>query len=303
MSPGFSPMSAGPGPDQAGRMTETTQLPILVLGGTGKTGSRVVTALRARGATVRVASRSAEQRFDWTDDRTWGPALAAVSAVYLVPLDGVPTGPAFVRRAVDAGVERIVLLSARGTDVPGYFAADDPGNQARLDLEAALRASGIEWTILRPGWFAQNFSEGFFRDEVRAGELTLPTGAASVSFVDTEDIAAVAVAALLDPGHAGETYELSGPRAVTFDEALAEIAAVTGRQARYVPVDPAGYTAELIARGLPELDASMWASALNGIHRGLEAKISDGVQRALGRPARDFTDFVRAAAATGAWTA
>ncbi len=302
MSPGFSPMVARPARAQAGAMTTPTQHPILVLGGTGKTGSRVVDALRARGAAVRVASRSAEQHFDWSDDSTWAPALAGASAVYLVPLDGVPTGPAFVRQAAAAGVERIVLLSARGTDTPGYFAADDPANLARLELEAAVRDSGAQWTILRPGWFAQNFSEGFFRDEIRSGELYLPAGSAAVSFVDTEDIAAVAVAALLDPGHAGRTYELSGPRAVTFDEALAEIAAATGHRARYIPVEPAAYTAALVDQGLSELDAGIWTSALNGILRGLEAKVSDGIPRALGRPGRDFTEFVRTAASTGAWT-
>ncbi|MEU0935897.1 NAD(P)H-binding protein [Embleya sp. NPDC005971] len=284
-------------------MTEATQQhPILVIGGTGKTGSRVVDALRARGAAVRVASRSAEQHFDWYDDSTWAPALAGVSALYLVPLDGMSTGPAFVRQAVATGVERIVLLSARGTDTPGHFADDDPANHARLELEAAVRDSGAQWTILRPGWFAQNFSEGLFRDEIRAGELYLPTGSAPVSFVDTEDIAAVAATALLDPGHAGETYELSGPRAVTFDEALAEIAAATGHRARYIPVEPAAYTAALVERGVPEFDAGLWTSALNGILHGLEARISDGIPRALGRAGRDFTEFVRAAAPTGAWT-
>ncbi|OPC83881.1 NAD(P)-dependent oxidoreductase [Embleya scabrispora] len=287
-------------------MTTTTRPasrhPILVLGGTGKTGSRVAAALRARDADIRIASRSTEIPFEWSDESTWDRVLDGVRAVYLVPLDGAEAGPAFVRRAVAAGVERIVLLSARGVDTPGYFAADDPATRARLDLEAAVRGAGPAWTILRPGWFAQNFSEGLFRDGIRAGELVLPTGAAAVSFVDTEDIGAVAAAALLDPGHDGETYELSGPRALTFDAALAEIAAAGGRRADYVAADPDEYAAALIAQGVPEVEVAMWTSALGSIHRGLEAAISDGVPRALGRPARDFTEFVRSAAPTGAWT-
>jgi uncharacterized protein YbjT (DUF2867 family) len=284
-----------------------TQQPILVLGATGKTGSRVVTALRDRHVPVRVASRFPERHtdghlFDWQDRSTWTAALEGVAGVYIVPLDGVPATPDFVAQAVAANVKRIVLLSARGVDTPGYFGDADPANEARRDAERAVRASGTAWTVLQPGWFAQNFSEGMFRDELLTGELRLPTADSATTFIDVEDIAAVAVAALLDEGHAGRTYELSGPRALTIAEALSEITAVTGRPSRYVPVDPGIYHAELLAAGLPEADAQSWIAALSPIHRGLEAKLSDGLQRALGRAPRDFTDFVKSANATGAWT-
>src|SRR5882672_1366965 len=192
--------------------------PILVLGGTGKSGSRVATQLRQRDVPVRVASRSAEHPFDWQSQDTWAPALDGVDAVYLVPLNGTPFTSPFVERAVDAGVRRIVYLSARGVNIPGYFGENNPWTVSHLDGERAVRASGIDWTILRPGWFAQNFSEGMFLEPVLAGELRLPAGDGACSFIDTEDVAAVAVAALLEDGHAGMTYELSGPAALSFHE-------------------------------------------------------------------------------------
>ncbi|MYW04046.1 NAD(P)H-binding protein [Streptomyces sp. SID3343] len=296
-----------PHPQTPARNAQPPQGRILVLGATGKTGSRVVTALRNRDVPVYVASRSPQghvdgRYFDWQDRSTWAPALEGVTGVYIVPLDGVPATPDFVAQAVAANVQRIVLLSARGVDTPGYFGEADPANEARQDAERAVRTSGVTWTILQPGWFAQNFSEGQFRDEILTGELRLPVGASAATFVDVEDIAAVAAAALLDDGHAGRTYELSGPRALTVAEALAEITAATGRPSRYVAVDPAAYHAELVAAGLPEADAQSWIAALSAIHRGLEAKLSDGLERALGRSPRDFTDFVESANAAGAWT-
>lgn len=271
----------------------------LVVGGTGKTGRRVVAQLQARGVPVRIASRSSEQRFDWFDESTWDAALEGVSGVYVTPLDGCKAVLRFFERAASRGVERLVLLSARGIDVPGYYGDGDIESQ--LANEAALRSAGPEWTILRPGWFAQNFSEGLFRDEILRGEVRQAAGTGAASFVDTEDIAAVAVAALVEDGHGGEIYELSGPRAVTFAEAVAEIGSALGRRVRYVAVPAADFIPELVAQGWSAFEAQLWTAALGSIERGLEAKISDGVQRALGRDATDFSVFVKNAAASGAW--
>jgi uncharacterized protein YbjT (DUF2867 family) len=149
---------------------------ILVLGGTGKTGSRVVASLRLRGVPVRVAARSAEHTFTWQDEMTWGPVLDGVGAVYVVPLDGTSLTSSFVERAVDSGVRRIVLMSARGIDIPDYYGENNPATDTHRDGEHAVRESGIAWTILRPGWFAQNFSEGMFLDQILEGELRLPAG-------------------------------------------------------------------------------------------------------------------------------
>jgi uncharacterized protein YbjT (DUF2867 family) len=263
----------------------------LIVGGTGKTGSRVVDRLRGLDIPVRIAARSAEPRFDWEDESTWAPVLAGVQGVYIVPLDGSFLTSAFVRRAVDSGVQRIVLLSARGVDVPGYYGRDNPAVDSHLDGERAVRESGVTWTILRPGWYAQNFNEGFFVDQVRAGELRVAAGDGAAAFIDVDDIAAVAAAALTQDGHAGAAYDLSGPRALTFHEVAEEI----GGGLRYVPLTEEQYLAELVAGGMSPQDAQLWSAALEPIRRGLESVVSDGVLRALGRAPKDFGAYVRTA--------
>ena len=206
--------------------TKNTTRPVLVTGATGMTGRRVLARLRERGVAARAASRSSEWKFDWTEPATWDAVLQGVGSVYLVQNDADPRTAEFVERAVAHGVERIVLLSARGVDEPGYYEGveDKP---AHLLSEEAVQASGLEWTVLRPGWFAQNFSEGLFADGVSAGVVRLPGGDGAASWIDTEDIADVAVAALTEPGHHGRTYTLSGARLLTLAKVEAEISATT----------------------------------------------------------------------------
>ncbi|MEV7955949.1 NAD(P)H-binding protein [Streptomyces sp. NPDC088252] len=277
--------------------------PVLVIGGTGKTGRRVVDRLRGQGVEARVASRSGETPFDWDDRGTWDAALEGAAAAYIVPLDLTPSRtPALVERAAAAGIGRLVLLSARGVDVPGYFGDSYDVTGPHLEGELAVRASGVPWTILRPGWFAQNFSEGVFLDGVISGELALPAGDGAAAFVDADDIADVAVAALTRPGHEGQVYELSGTRALTVDDALAEIAKVTGRRAAYVPVPDGEFRAGLVAQGMAPEEAVLWTDAMKPIRTSQEAPVVDGVRRALGREPRDFGEFVRRAADAGAWT-
>ncbi|MER6770694.1 NAD(P)H-binding protein [Streptomyces bacillaris] len=276
--------------------------PVLVLGGTGKTGRRVVARLRDLGVEVRAASRSGETRFDWEYPDTWAPALKGAAAVYIVPLDTEPSPtPAFVEQAVAAGVRRMVLLSARGVDVPGYFGSPLLDDGPHLRGEQAVRASGLAWTILRPGWFAQNFSEGVFLEGVRDGELALPVGDGRAAYIDVDDIAAVAVAALTEDGHDGEVYELSGPRALSVPEVLDEIAKASGRRAAYAPLEEAAFRDALVVRGMTEVEADLWTAALDPIRTSREAPLKDGVHRALGRPPRDVSDVFRDAAAEGAW--
>lgn len=285
-----------------GRLTEVmSEHPILVTGATGKSGRRVVGQLRARGLPVRAAARGGEHIFDWTDSGTWDAALEGVRAAYIVQLDGTKLVRPFVERAVRHGVRRIVLASGRGIDNPDY--AKDSGGvlEGILASEAAVRESGLEWTISRPGWFAQNFSEGFFADAVRAGELRLPAGDGAASFVDAEDIAAVVVAALTEDQHAGRIYELSGPRAVTPTEAVATISEASGRAVRYVPLSVEGYVAELVRQGLSPADAEAFADVIQPLREGTDAYVSDGVQRALGRPPRSFAEFAKSTAEAGGW--
>ena len=276
--------------------------PILVTGATGKSGRRVVRRLRARGFPVRAAARNGEHAFDWTDRGTWDAALEGVRSAYVVQLDGTRLVRPFLERAARLGVRRVVLASGRGIDQPGYV-RDRGGVLAGLaDSEAAVRESGLEWTISRPGWFAQNFSEGFFADAVRAGELRLPAGDGAASFVDAEDIAAVVVAALTGEGHAGRVYELSGPRAVTLAEAVATISEAAGREVRYVPLAVEDYVAELVGQGLSRADAEAFADVVAPLREGKDEHVSDGVLRALGRPPRSFADFAGSTAAAGGWS-
>ncbi|MEU0564744.1 NAD(P)H-binding protein [Nonomuraea sp. NPDC005983] len=274
-------------------MNFTSTAPILVLGGRGKTGRRVVARLTDLGLPVRAASRSASAhhsslaRFDWDDPGTWASTLDGAGAVYIVFPNEHPdiaTVQAFAAAAADGGVRRLVLLSARDADYAGEPFA-----------ERAVRESGLEWTILRPSWFAQNFSEGLFAGAVQAGELALPTGEGREAFVDAEDIADVAVAALAQDGHAGQVYELSGPRPLSFGTAVSMIAESSGRSIRYRHVEPAAYAAELATWGVPADLADILARLLEAIGHGSGDYVSDGVQRALGREPRAFEEYVKAA--------
>ncbi|MEU9116702.1 NAD(P)H-binding protein [Streptomyces sp. NPDC048483] len=260
---------------------------ILVLGGTGKVGSRVVAQLQERGVPVRAASRSGRTRFDWDDESTWGPAVEGVDAAFVVCLEGRSDSSqlarAFVEFAVSKGVRRLVLLSARGVE----------NHQDLLVPEQSVRASGAEWTILRPSWFAQNFTElPLFTAAIEAGELALPTGDGLEPFIDAEDIAAVGVAALTEEGHAGQTYEMTGPRLLTFETAVQEIATATGREVRFVTLEPEEYTARLSALGASGDEIMLMDGLFAAIREGRQAHLSDGVPRALGREPRDFGAYV-----------
>lgn len=275
--------------------------PILVTGATGKSGSRVVKQLRAKGLPVRAAARHGEQVFDWTDSGTWDAALEGARSAYIVQLDGTVLVRQFVERAVKHGLRRVVLASGRGIDNPDY-ATDTSGIlDGLLDSEAAVRESGLEWSITRPGWFAQNFSEGFFADSIKAGELRLPAGDGAVSFVDAEDIAAVVVAALTEDKHNGQIYELSGPKAINLTEAVATISEHAGREIRYVSLSVDDFVAEMVAAGLSPEDAKAYADMVEPIRNGTDEYLSDGVERALGRPARTFAEFAKTTAEEGGW--
>lgn len=266
---------------------------ILVLGGTGTTGRRIAGRLRAAGHPVRTASRSGgDVHFDLGDPASWAPALDGVGAAYLMEpdlrpgTDGHERLPRLVAEAVAAGVRRLVLLSAHGV---GEAGDDHPLKVA----EQAVRESGVEWTVLRPGWFAQNFSETFWLPGIEAGDLALPAGDGRTPFIDAEDIADVAVAALTaGAGHNGETYQLTGPRPLGFAEAVAQIAAATGRPISYTPITAEEYVERLTGHGTPPAVARLLTDLLVDIREGRGSTVSDGVERALARPARSFEEFV-----------
>ncbi|WP_207284425.1 MULTISPECIES: NAD(P)H-binding protein [unclassified Pseudomonas] len=273
---------------------KTTQETILILGATGKTGRRITQRLKAADVPVRLGSRGADPAFDWEDRSTWEAVLEGIHAVYIsfqpdlaVP-GAVETVQAFTDQAVKSGVRKLVLLSGRG---------EVEAEQA----ERVVQTSGVDWTILRASWFFQNFSEAHFLEPILQGELALPVGNIAEPFVDVEDIAEIAVEALTKPGHSGQLYELTGPRALTFAEATAEIAHASKRDVGFVAVPPDAYRQALEQAQLPteliELVLYLFTTVLDGRN----TPVADGVQRALGRPARDFSDYVRRTAATGVW--
>ncbi|MFE5537480.1 NAD(P)H-binding protein [Streptomyces sp. NPDC056492] len=274
-------------------MTQTTNdssPAALLIGGNGKTGRRVAEKLRAQGRPVRIGSRTGAPAFDWNAPGTWGPALEGVDRVYVTyhPDLGFPGAAeqvgAFAEVAVAAGARRLVLLSGRG-------------EAAARHAEECLKASGADWTVVRASWFNQNFDEDFFLEPVRAGELALPTADAVEAFVDADDIAEVVVAALSDHRHTGRTYELSGPRLMSFAEVAAELSKATGREIAYVPVSEEEYRGVLREVGLPQEFADLFAQILDGRN----AHLVHGVEEVLGRGPRDFADYAREAAASGVW--
>jgi uncharacterized protein YbjT (DUF2867 family) len=268
----------------------------LVLCGTGKTGRRVAERLTARGVPVRVGSRSGEPPFDWERRDTWRDALQGVDSVYVayVPDLAFPGAAdavgSFAELAVAGGVRRLVLLSRRG-------------EEGARDVERAVREAGADWTVVRAAWLDQCFSESHLRGPVLAGEVAVPAMQVGEPFVDAGDVADVAVAALTEHGHGGRVHELTGPRLLTFAEAVEELAEATGREIGYRCVSIDEYRALLAEQRVPVVFATLLTYLFGEVLDGRNAYLTDGVERALGREPLDFADYARAAAATGVWTA
>jgi uncharacterized protein YbjT (DUF2867 family) len=267
---------------------------ILVTGGTGKTGRRVIKRLEQLKWPLRVGSRSGKPPFDWRDAATWKPALEGMDAVYIAfqPDLAVPGAVDIIQRftktAAAAGVKKLVLLSGRG-------------EKEAEECEQVVMKAGLDWTILRASWFCQNFSEGAFLEAIQAGHLALPAGDIGEPFIDADDIADVAVAALTEEGHNSQLYELTGPRLLSFKEAAREISNATGKAIQYEQVPAAAYTEVLGSYGLPEDVIWLVNYLFTEVLDGRNASLKDGVQRALGRKPIDFSVYVQKAAATGIW--
>jgi uncharacterized protein YbjT (DUF2867 family) len=194
----------------------------------------------------------------------------------------------FTDLAVKSGVPRLVLLSGRG----------EPEAQR---CEQIVRDSGAEWTLVRASWFNQNFSENYLLEPILAGEVALPVGNIGEPFVDADDIADVAVAALTEERHVGQLYEVTGPRLWTFAQAIAAIGQVTQRNLRYIQISREEYASMLKSAQLPPEFVTLIVYLFTEVLDGRNASIADGVTRALGRPPRDFSQYVRDTAATGVW--
>lgn len=267
----------------------------MVIGGTGKTGRRVASRLVEAGRKVRIGSRSAKLPFDWEKQDTWESALQDVKAVYVTyqPDLAVPgaleTVQAFFAQAIASSVDKLVLLSGRG---------EVEADQA----EQLLQATSLDWTILRSSWFFQNFSESFFLNPILAGQVALPVlESVAEPFVGVEDIADIAVAALTYPLHSRQLYEITGSKALTFAEAIDEIAHATGREITFVHISADDYRAELVRQGVPNGYIELVLYLFSTVLDGRNTPIANGVQQALGRAPRKFSDYVRLTAARGIW--
>lgn len=271
-----------------------TNAPILVIGATGKTGARVAARLEAKGLSVRHGTRRAAIPFDWDAPDTWGPALEGVSSAYVTYFPdlafpgAVEKVEALGEAAKTAGLERLVLLSGRGE------------HHARLG-EEAIRASGIDFTLVRSAWFAQNFSEGYLRDPILGGILPMPGGLIKEPIIDIDDIADVVVAALTEDRHSGALYEVTGPRLMTFAEMAQTLSHAMGRPIRHVPISFEEFHANIAQSG-GDFVADVFTAIARETLDGRNAHLSDGVERALGRAPRDFADYAAVAAKSGAWS-
>ncbi len=267
---------------------------ILVLGATGKTGRRVAARLQALGRPIRIGSRGASPAFDWTQPASWDACLEGIASVYVnypsdLPIPGSAEAiAAFVDRARHHGVRRLVLLSGRG----------EPDAQA---WERLVQESGLAWTIVRASWFQQNFSEGAFAEMVQAGQIILSAGDIPEPFVNVDDIAEVVVAALTEPGHGSEIYEVTGPRLLTFAEVAVELSRATGRTITYQQIPHEAFLAGVAESGAPQEVVWLMDYLFATVLDGRNAYLTDGVQRALGRPPRDFSEYAREVAGTKTW--
>jgi uncharacterized protein YbjT (DUF2867 family) len=266
----------------------------LVVGGTGKSGRRIVQRLVSRGVPTRAASRRTVPPFDWNKPDSWDAVLEGVKAAYIsyAPDLAIPgasdTVNALVERAVMLGVKRLVLLSGRG-------------EEEAQSCEKIVQDAGIEWTVVRASWFNQNFSEGEFFGMVLDGAITLPAGDIPEPFVDVDDIAEVAVAALTEEGHAGQIYEVTGPRLLTFTEVAVEISGASGREIPYIQIPREAFSTAIAASGAPDDIIWLLDYLFSSVLDGRNARVCDGVKRALGREPRDFTDYARRIAESGVW--
>lgn len=268
---------------------------ILVIGGTGKTGRKVVEGLKKQNQNVRIGSRSNTPAFDWDDSSTWANALAGMDKVYIVYAPDLAVPGAFeaiqklTTEAQKAGVKKAVLLSGKG-------------EREAERCEEVVTNAGLEYTLVRASWFSQNFSESFLLEPILAGHVALPMAQTKVPFVDTSDIAEVVVEALMNDAHNGKTYEITGPRMLTFEEAVKEIATEIGRPINFQAISLEAHDSMLQSAGIPA--DYIWL--LNYLFRevlGNDANqvISNDIEKVLGRKATDFKQYIQKTVTSGVW--
>ncbi|GAA4899354.1 NAD(P)H-binding protein [Flaviramulus aquimarinus] len=268
---------------------------ILVIGGTGKTGRKVATKLIELGHNVRIGSRSTTPKFDWDNSETWTEALQGIDKVYITfqPDLAVPGAleaiEVLIKKAKQCHVKKLVLLSGKGE------------REAEL-CEQVVIHSGIDYTIVRASWFNQNFSESFFLDPILEGLVALPQADVKVPFVDTTDIADVAVEVLLNEKHNGNIYQLTGPRLLTFKDVVEDISKATKREIIFTSISLTAYVKAMKEQGVPEnfvwLVEYLFSEVLGN---PIISEITNDIEQVLGRKPIDFSDYIKETKTTGVW--
>lgn len=268
---------------------------ILVIGGNGKTGKRIVKLLKQIGHTVRVGSRQGQPTFDWHNPDGWSAAVKGMDSIYITyqPDLAVPGAleaiEGLVKVSKSAKVKRLVLLSGKGE------------REAQL-CEQVVIHSGLDHTIIRANWFNQNFSENFLLDGILEGHVALPFAEMKIPFVDANDIAEVAVKALTENEHNGNIYELTGSEGLTFGEAVALISDATGRDIKFTGVSIASYVATLKEQDLPEdfvwLIEYLFTEVLGNPDN---SEITNDIEKLLNRKPISFKDYIKQTVKTGVW--
>lgn len=268
---------------------------ILVIGGTGKTGRRVVEGLSELGHHVTVGSRKGTPVFDWEDYSTFAPALKGMDRAYIVyyPDLAVPGAKeaitALTEAALKEGLEKVVLLSGKGE------------TEAEA-CEQIVANSGLNYTLVRASWFNQNFSEGAFLDFVLAGQVALPMPEAEIPFVDADDIAEVVTKVLVDDSYNGETITVTGPKKQTFGQIVKIMEQAIGRNIQYIPISIEEFKAGMKAAGLPDSYVWLFGYLFKEVLGNPDNQaVSNDVERLLGRRATSFEEYVQKTVATGVW--
>ena len=257
----------------------------LIIGSTGKTGSRVMAGLQALGLKAKGASRNGEVHFDWDDPTSWSAALNGIDAVYLTyyPDLAIPKAPEDISRfcalAKIKGVKHITLLSGRS----------EPAAQV---CENILMQSGISWTVVRASWFNQNFSEGLFHQFIMDGNIALPVTDITEPFIDIDDIADVAIASLIDDSHSGQLYEVTGPELISFADIAARFSKHLNRKVGFESISIAEFQSRLARADVPQDVIETVTYLFSEVLDGRSESTTGGVDRALGRPATSFDQYI-----------
>lgn len=260
---------------------------VLVIGASGKTGSRVIDRLKdiLPETKIKAASRHSQVKFDWQVRETWFPALRGISHIYLTyyPDLAIPASvddiQAFCDLAIKRNVKHITMLSGRG----------EPAAQQCEDI---LMSSGLNWNVVRASWFNQNFSDGFFKAFIEAGTIALPVEHVTEPFVDLDDVADVVAKTIVDASLQNQLIEVTGPELLSFKDISESFSALLGRDVHFQTVTQIEFDTMMREAHAPEDVIQLLGFLFTEVLDGRNQYLADGIQRVLGRPAKNFSAYI-----------